>query len=582
MSSPSVIANEVDLSLSTATAGVAGAGTVANLVWGEIGTIMQLGSPDDLEFLGGKPNDQNYVDWFTARNLLNYTSNVNVVRVVDEATAKNASVGTANVGTGLLVKNKLHYEVVASSISNTENFVAKYAGELGNSITVQVADSTTFEDWEYAYLFDSAPNTSDGANVFLPIGTEADDEIHVVVIDAKGYFTGVPNSVLESYAYLSKAKDAKDVNGQSSYYVSVLNNKSNYVYALKPITGGDLVDPAETHAEWGTKLNVGKPYASLSKVYVGQLVKGSDGQIPTKSEYVKGFDILDGIDDQDTTVFVAGGAGGDESHAEVVNHMLNLTTNLANRVGFFSPKISDVVGIASKQVVNENIKATWTAITVKNSYGSMDSGVKLQYDKYNDVYRWIPCNADTAGLFLATHNTQGQWMSGAGYNRGKLKDVVQLAYNPDKPSRDILYKMGINCIITEKAEGTLLLGDKTLQAKNSAFTQLGIRFLFIHLRNIISESAKYSLFEMNDQYTRSAFVNRIDPFLRQIKGLRGVDDYFILCDERNNTAKVIQDGYFIGDIFIKPQYSIQWVKLNFSAINRNVSFEEVVANASGV
>ncbi len=157
-----------------------------------------------------------------------------------------------------------------------------------------------------------------------------------------------------------------------------------------------------------------------------------------------------------------------------------------------------------------------------------------------------------------------------------------LAYNPDKPSRDILYKMGINCIITEKAEGTLLLGDKTLQAKNSAFTQLGIRFLFIHLRNIISESAKYSLFEMNDQYTRSAFVNRIDPFLRQIKGLRGVDDYFILCDERNNTAKVIQDGYFIGDIFIKPQYSIQWVKLNFSAINRNVSFEEVVANASGV
>lgn len=581
MSSPSVIANEVDLSLSTATAGVAGAGTVANLVWGEIGTIMQLGSPDDLEFLGGKPNDQNYVDWFTARNLLNYTSNVNVVRVVDETTAKNASVGAGNVGTGLLVKNKVHYEVVATSISNTEYFVAKYAGDLGNSISVQVADNSTFDTWEYAYLFDTAPTNSDGSSVFLPTGTEADDEIHVVILDRLGRFSGVPNSVLETYSYLSKAKDAKDVNGQSSYYVSVINNRSNYVYALKPITGADVVNVDGEFAEWGSKLNTGKPYAKLATVFVGDLSKGSDGQVPSKSEYVAGWDILNDIDDQDTTVFVAGGAGGDTSHAEVVNHMLNLTTNLQNRVGFFSPKISDVVGIASKQTVNDNIKATWSAITVKNSYGSMDSGVKLQYDKYNDVYRWIPCNADTAGLFLATHNNQGQWVSGAGYNRGKLKDVVQLAYNPDKPSRDILYKMGINCIITEKSEGTLLLGDKTLQAKNSAFTQLGVRFLFIHLRNIISESAKYSLFEMNDQYTRSAFVNRIDPFLRQIKGLRGVDDYFVLCDERNNTAKVIQDGYFIGDIFIKPQYSIQWVKLNFSAINRNVSFEEVIANASG-
>lgn len=573
MSSPAVLTNEVDLTLNLKTAGVAGAATVGAYVWGDVEKINNLGDIDELELYHGKPTNTNFVDWFSTANLFSYTSNVKTVRVINTATAKNSSVSD-DAGTGLLIKNSDHFEIVNSSTSNTEFFVAKSAGVLGDTLAVYAADSSTFTGWDYETYFDTAPGNSEGSEIF---NAASDDEMHIVVVDRLGKITGTPGAVLETYPFVSKAIDGKDVNGNPSYYKNILNKKSAWIWALKPISGDSVVAISTTHTAIGGTLAAGKPLATLAADYVGELGSGNDGTTPAKTDYLNAWALYSAIDDVDNVAYVTGGAGGDLNHADVVNAVIALASNQKNRVAFYSPKISDAVGVSSALTIRDNILDTLDLITTKNSYGHMDTGVGLQFDKYNNVYRWIPCNAEVAGLYLEAHNTIGPWVSAAGYNRGKLKNIIQLAYNPDKPSRDILYKKNVNSIITEKSEGTLLFGDKTLQAKNSAFTFMGTRYLFIHLRTIISDAAKFQLFESNDQFTRSAFVTRIDPFLRQIKGQRGIDDYFVLCDERNNTAKVIQDGYFVGDIFVKPQYSTQWVKLNFTAINRDVSFEEVIS-----
>ena len=210
------------------------------------------------------------------------------------------------------------------------------------------------------------------------------------------------------------------------------------------------------------------------------------------------------------------------------------------------------------------------------SYAVLDSGWKYQYDKYNDKYRWIPLNADVAGLCARTDAIADPWFSPGGLNRGQIKNVVKLAYSPDKTDRDTLYKKGVNPVVAFPGEGTVLFGDKTLLAKPSAFDRINVRRLFIVLEKAIATAAKYQLFEFNDAFTRAQFRNLVEPFLRDIKGRRGIYDFRVICDETNNTGEVIDRNEFVADIYIKPARSINFISLNFIATRTGVAFEEIV------
>lgn len=580
--SPGVISTERDFSATVQMLGTATGGTVINSKWGFADYEMIVANEDELVNLAGKPTDQNFRDWFAAANFLKYTSALRWVRVVDEETALNAAAGNGSVA-GILIKNKAHLDVVRSVSSITQAFAAKCPGALGNSIGISIADAATFADWEYESLFDTAPNSSG------PLSSntaEALDEVHVVVTDVLGLFSGVPGSVLETYPYLSKARDAKGVNGESSYYINYLNNTSNYVWGLTPIASAELVTEGDDPQNPGTPITLdvspvganltdGKPFAVFKDAITYQFAGGADGDTPGKDDYINAFDVLTTPDDTDIALLFAGGCGNDTNQPDVSNHVLASTAKRGDMLGFVSPKFSDVVG-ALKTAVTKNIIATKNALANKDSYGVMTTGYKLQYDRYNDMNRWVPGNGDDAGLCARAENEFDVWVSPAGFNRGHYVDCLQLAFNPDKNARDELYRENINPVATFPKDGTILYGDKTLQAKNSAFSWIGIRRLFNYLRKSIQASAKYSLFEFNTQFTRQAFKDQVEPILREIKGRNGIFDFYVRCDETNNTPTVIQKGEFLADIIIKPQYSIQGIRLSFTAVRREVNFDEVI------
>jgi len=241
---------------------------------------------------------------------------------------------------------------------------------------------------------------------------------------------------------------------------------------------------------------------------------------------------------------------------------------------FLSPAKSDVVDNKGQEVTD--ITTTKNALQLSSSYAVFDSGWKYQYDKYNDVFRWVPLNADIAGLCARTDQTNDPWFSPAGFNRGNIKNVVKLAFNPDKADRDDLYKIGVNPVVTFPGQGTILYGDKTLLSKPSAFDRINVRRLFIVLEKAIATASKFSLFELNDEFTRAQFIGLVEPYLRDVQGRRGIIDFKVVCDETNNTPQVIDSNSFVGDIYIKPARSINFIQLNFVAVRTGVEFSEIV------
>ena len=578
--SPGVISTERDFSATVQMLGTATGGTVINSKWGFADFEMIVANEDELVNLAGKPTDANYRDWFAAANFLKYSSALRWIRVIDDETALNAATGGAS---GILIKNKTHLDVVRSVSTLTHTFAAKCPGKLGDSIGISIADAATYSTWAYKDSFDTAPDSSGPLSASVE---PALDEIHVVIIDVLGLFSGVPGSVLETYPYLSKARDGKGVNGESSYYINVINTRSNYVWALSPIPSAELVTEGDDPQNPGTPITLdvspvganltdGKPFAVFKATITRQFAGGNDGDIPGKDNYINAFDILTSSDDTDIALLFAGGCGNDLNQPDVSNRVLTITSRRGDMVGFVSPKFSDVVGVIKTMVV-ANIIATKNSLTTKDSYGVMTTGYKLQYDRYNDINRWVPGNGDDAGLCARAENLFDVWVSPAGFNRGHYIDCLDLAFNPDKNARDELYRENINPIVTFPKDGTLLYGDKTLQAKNSAFSWINIRRLFNYLRKSIQSSAKYNLFDFNTAFTRQAFKDQIEPLLREIKGRNGIFDFYVRCDETNNTDAIIQKGEFLADIIIKPQYSIQGIRLSFTAVRREVSFDEVI------
>jgi phage tail sheath protein FI len=294
---------------------------------------------------------------------------------------------------------------------------------------------------------------------------------------------------------------------------------------------------------------------------------GANGTIGN-SEITTAYAFFANPDVVDVSLIISG-----PGNATVAASLISTAESRKDAMVFLSPPKSSVVDKAGSEATN--ILSFRSGLT-SSSYAFLDSGYKYQYDRYNDVYRYVPLNGDIAGICARTDQERDPWFSPGGLNRGIVKNVIKLAYNPTKAERDNLYVQGINPVVTFQGEGTVLFGDKTLLNRPSVFDRINVRRLFIVLEKSIARAARSSMFEFNDQFTRAQFANLVEPFLRDIQGRRGITDFRVVCDESNNTPNVIDANQFVGDIYIKPARSVNFIQLNFVAVRTGVSFDEIV------
>lgn len=617
--SPAVLVTEQDLTnVVPAVATTAGAFAGA-FAWGPALEVRTVASEKELTEEFFKPNDETAVPFFSAANFLAYGNNLQVVRVVGAA-ARNAITS----GTAIAINNEEDYNNnYSSGQGSVGQWAAKYPGVLGNSLKVSIADSTAYSKvpsgiittstsltevigsgttfltdlhagsvlktsagvvigvvatissdttlfldanatvtltdspfvsaWEYADQFGVAPNTSD----FVSSVGGTGDEVHIVVVDEDGLFSGTRGTILETFAFASKAADAKNSDGTSAYYKEVINRQSKYIWWMDHPVGA---------TNWGTNAaDVDTDFYNLPTALTVSLTLGVSADSPVDGEIIEGYMLFANDELYDVSLIVSGGVSNTVKNALISN----IAEARKDCVVFCSPAMDDVVN----NIGQEATDVVANKVNISTSYAFHDSGWKYQYDRYNDVYRWIPLNGDVAGLCARTDATNDPWWSPAGYTRGQIKNVVKLAYSPDKADRDALYRANINPVVSFRGQGTVLYGDKTMLAKPSAFDRINVRRLFIVLEKAIATAAKYQLFEFNDVFSRAQFRNLVEPFLRDVKGRRGLTEFKVVCDETNNTPQVISTNEFVGDIFVVPNYSTNVVRLNFVASRAGIQFQ---------
>ncbi len=411
-------------------------------------------------------------------------------------------------------------------------FATKYWGTTLGNFNVPVTGSSYKLQWEGSEFFDAAPESG---------------KYHIAVIDEDGEFTGTAGSLLESYSNLSTVQGAKSFDGSSAYIGQVLHSEDGLSAYIT--LGTDVASLALT--------------GKISE----QLSSGSDGYTETSenvvSDILVGWDLYKSPDEIDVSLLITGPV-----FLTVQNYVMdNIAEVRKDCVAFLSAPQSTTT---AQEIVD------YAADLSGSSYSVIDTGYKYQYDKYNDNYVWVPLNADVAGTCARTDGERDPWFSPAGYNRGQLKNVIKLKINPNKAQRDLLYKNNVNPVIIEPGSGAILFGDKTMQRNPSAFDRINVRRLFIVLEKAIALASKSTLFEFNDEFTRATFRNMIEPFLRDVQGRRGIYDFQVVCDETNNTGEVIDTNRFIGDIYIKPARSINFIQLNFVAVRTGVDFNEII------
>ena len=637
--SPSVNVTEIDASGIVPAVATSIGGFVGAFQWGPVEEITTISNEADLVRVFGKPNDTVAQSFFSAANFLSYANNLKTVRVVGTA-AKNA----VTTGSALLIENATAWETSYSTgQASVGEWAAKYPGVLGNSLKVSMVDSASWSSWDYKGYFDSAPATSDFCTTLG--ATTARDELHVIVIDEDGLITGTPNTVLEKFAHVSKAKNAKKSDGTLNYYVDVIAKTSKYIwwmdhtasvattlaatvatsgtagqftcgastlavgdrititgtntgvgtitgyatgttYKVSAVTGsspsvtgftltteagvalvttvGTLIGLTYTISNdaWGSSAIATTTFKATTGIITKSLSSGVSDDAPTA--FATGWDLFANAEEIDVNLLITGSPA---NYATDTLAVISLATTRKDCVVFVSPALDSQT---ADDVVSdrENFGSS--------SYSVMDSGWKYQYDKYNDKYRWVPLNADIAGLCARTDDIADPWFSPAGLNRGQIKNVVKLNWNPGtQAQRDTLYKSQVNPVVTMAGQGTVLMGDKTMLTRPSAFDRINVRRLFIVLEKAIATAGKFQLFEFNDAFTRAQFRNLTEPFLRDVQGRRGVYDFKVVCDTTNNTGDVIDANGFVADIFIKPARSINFMQLNFIATRTGVSFTEV-------
>ena len=444
----------------------------------------------------------------------------------------------------------------------------------GGLQTIIPDNSLITRRWRFSDLFDSAPGTSAWSTAN---GRGEKDEIHVAVYDTTGDVTGFDvdvagqrtAAVIEIFPSMSKNPNAKTSEGSNNYYSDVIFAQSQFIYWTDHLAAG---------TNWGTDIATGTDYTLVSGVDVSSLTGGTDDYALTAGEIKLAYDLFANTETLDINL-VLGGASSTvaDTEAAMDTHVTMITSLVESRrdcVGFVSPYRGATVGVADSITATKNVVDGFNNCP-SSSYMVFDSGYKYMYDKYNDVYRFVPLNGDTAGLCAFTDQIADSFFSPAGFNRGSIRGAVKLSFNPTKAERDQLYKARINPVVNFPGQGVVLFGDKTALSKPSAFDRINVRRLFLLLEKAISTAAKFQLFEFNDEFTRAQFRNLVEPFLRDIQGRRGITDFSVVADGTNNTGEVIDRNEFVADIFIKPARSINFISLNFVAVRTGVSFSEV-------
>jgi hypothetical protein len=509
-------------------------------------------------------------------------SNATAYEQTVTSTASAASVGATTLavtdGTEFSVGDIIYlqeadgsqYEVTAVAVNNLT--IRQLDNPNGGGLKTAMAGGEAIRRrWKFYDLFDAAPGTSTWAT---SKGVTA-DEMHIVVYDRTGAITGFDadiagqrtTSVLETYPFASQAASAKTPQGGSAFYANVVNTGSSYVRWMDH-------DSSLTNA--GTDLASGAAYASVAGdagVITSELAGGTDDN-PTIGELDLAYNLFADAETVDINLVMAGTSPASTDGITHATMIIDLAEARKDVVAFISPRRADVVGVTTGAQQTTNVVGFFNNLA-SSSYAVFDSGYKYMYDKYNDVYRYVPMNGDMAGLAANTDNVAEPWFSPAGYNRGQVRGAVKLAFNPTKAQRDILYPARVNPVCTFPGQGTVLFGDKTALSRPSAFDRINVRRLFIVLEKAIATAAKYQLFEFNDAFTQAQFRNLVEPFLRDVQGRRGITDFSVVADETNNTGEVIDRNEFVADIYIKPARSINFITLNFIAVRTGVSFSEI-------
>ena len=548
--SPGVQVKEIDLtnvvpSVSSTIGAMAGA-----FAWGPVNEVVTVSSETQLVEKFGKSDANTFESVLTASQFLSYGNNLKVVRAVGSA-ARNATAS----GTGILTQNKAVFDGQTPAAADWAQ--ARYPGVTGNAVGVSVLTATqTGTAWQLSNV-EGAPGTSAGA---AAVGG-SNDEIHIWVYDVNGSITGTAGTVLETWTYLSQASDVKSSDGTSLYYKDVINSGSNWVFIGNHAAA--LTDAGDSA--------VSNAFTTVATFFIA-LTGGIDANTLTVGETTTALAYFADAETIDVNlVFQSNSSLSSGDTITLSNYITALTAARKDAVGFVSPERTATVNAAAPATS----VATWRTGLTSTSYGFADSSSLYVYDKYNDVYRWIAAAGSTAGLTANADLVADAWFSPAGFTRGNVRNVTKLAWNPNQASRDALYKTGVNPIVTFPGQGTVLFGDKTLQSKPSAFDRINVRRLFIVLEKAVSTASKASLFEFNDEFTRAQFRNMVEPFLRDVKGRRGVTDFKVVCDGTNNTGAIIDTNKFVADIYIKPARSINYITLNFIATRTGVEFSEI-------
>ena len=523
-------------------------------------------------------------------------------------------------------------DIVNFGESNNEEYEVTQVNDSGSSDTIVIklkddpngaglqntisSGTNIRRRWRFYDLFDAAPGTSSFAT---QNGRGTSDELHIVVYDRQGLISGFDvdsngnrtNGVLETFANLSKNNTAKSPQGDSIYYPDVIYRQSEFVYWMDHNTGGTnwgtdvdgttggdllldgtdssstdagdkvLLDSTDGGSDSGDNIDLEdgtSGYAGLGAPTISNLSGGTDDYAVTAGELEIAYDRFEDTESLDVNLIIGGkGGGAGDSQSTQDTHVTMLTALVEKRkdcVAFVSPFRSATVGLSSSTTQTDNVINAFDQCP-SSSYVVFDSGYKYMYDKYNDVFRFVPLNGDIAGLCANTDQVADSFFSPAGFNRGRIRGAIKLSYNPNKAERDRLYRARVNPVVNFAGQGVTLFGDKTALDKPSAFDRINVRRLFLLLEKAIATAAKFQLFEFNDEFTRAQFRNLVEPFLRDIQGRRGITDFSLVCDTTNNTGEVIDRNEFVADIFIKPARSINFITLNFVAVRTGVSFSEV-------
>lgn len=630
--SPAVQWYETDLTAVVPAVATSIGAFAGEFAWGPVLSPTVTQNEAVLAALFGKPNSNTATSFFSCKNFLDYSSNLLIVRAQTAAMRNAVSTGTA-----IVIKDEDDYEAnYDEGVNNVGPFAAKYPGSIGNSLKVSMCDAASYSraltgtiavatgsnvvtgtgtdfvnevtvgDWlvftvgqttvtaqvasitdlDTLVLAENSPGTGTGLTVTAkweyyaefdgaPIDSEkasqmgsSKDALHVVIADEDGLFSGRVGAVLEVFDNVFKSSDSKRFDGTSGYYLTALKSSAYIWWMDHP----DTADLSATGIDFGAPTAVG-PYKTLKRPLSVSLTGGVDGYGATDGELITAFTPFANAEKYDVSLVFTGHVNPAVAKFAIQN-VAEARMDCVAFVSCYDPDDNSFIIGDSAANVAKMVKYRNETINLSSSYGFLDSGVKYQYDKYNDKYRWIPLNADMAGLCARTDYIAETWFAPAGLNRGGIKNAIKLGVNPDKTMRDELFKNGINPVVSFPGQGIVLFGDKTMQARPSAFDAINVRRLFIVLEKSIATAAKYFLFEQNDAITRQIFVNMVTPFLRGVKGRRGIDDFLVDVGPTVNTDEVLNLRQFKANIYVRPIGAIRNIVLNFIATPYGVSFEE--------